>query len=187
MMQDGYLTLFMFIGHNANGIHDIRQFMEVFSILTQIFPTSLVILFCIISFIIINQYINIGLQIDSTLHNCKTEFLNQFQSQYFSGESRRRIINLNLFLICIFSLIVGRSFDDLNECFGLILLFEITFNFIVVIMIIMSYIIKVQAVTWQSSCYLIGELIKNLFSLILICSLSENIRSKVCTNYSNSQ
>ena len=79
----------------------------------------------------------------------------------------------------ILASIVGRSFDNLNDCFGLILLFEITFNFIVVIMIIMSYIIKVQAVTWQSSCYLIGELIKNLASLILICSFSEKIRNKV--------
>ena len=86
----------------------------------------------------------------------------------------------------ILASIVGRSFDNLNDCFGLILLFEITFNFIVVIMIIMSYIIKVQAVTWQSSCYLIGELIKNLASLILICSFSEKIRNKVRYTVSSS-
>jgi hypothetical protein len=93
MTKDGYLTLFMFLDVNANGIYDIRQIIEVLSILTQIFPTSLVILFCIISYIIINQYMNIGLQIDDTFHNCKTEFLNQLQSQYFSGESMHKITN----------------------------------------------------------------------------------------------
>jgi len=76
----------MFLNADSTGIHNIRPLIEVFAILSQVFPTSLVILFCIISYIIINQYVNIGIQIEDKFHNSKAEFLNQLQSQYLSGE-----------------------------------------------------------------------------------------------------
>ena len=66
-----------------------RQFLEVSIIAAQVFTTSAIVLFCIVSYVIAIKYQNIGLQMEEILKNnnkaAPNLFLKGLENQYSSG------------------------------------------------------------------------------------------------------
>ena len=67
-----------------------RLFLEIATIATKVYATSSVILFCIASLAIANQFDNIRNQVEQNIHlfNDTADILMRLQSQYSSGEKQ---------------------------------------------------------------------------------------------------
>lgn len=79
--------------HNSFG----KQFLEIATMATKIYATSSVILFCLASLAIANQFDNIRYQVEENMHlfNNTAEILMRLQSQYSSGKMKNKCIFLN--------------------------------------------------------------------------------------------
>ena len=78
-----------------------RLFLEIATIATKVHATSSVILFCIASLAIANQFDNIRNQVEQNMHlfNDTADILMRLQSQYSSGKIRQtRILVYAIFL-----------------------------------------------------------------------------------------
>ena len=92
MIQDSFLAISRFLEvRSANGMRPTisRQFLEVYIIAAQVFTTSAIVLFCVVSYVIAIKYQNIGLQMEEILKNnnkaAPNLFLKGLENQYSSG------------------------------------------------------------------------------------------------------
>jgi len=160
-----------------------RLFLEIATIATKVYATSSVILFCIASLAIANQFDNIRNQVEQNMNlfNDTADILMRLQSQYSSGKKTNMNIFFTVFVFFIISLTkctVCRSVKKLNYCFGFILLIEISYNFLSIISSSMEFLINKGQISWQL-CLQLAIFMNNLMNLLAICFSAESLRTKV--------
>jgi len=89
-----------------------RLFLEIATIATKVYATSSVILFCIASLAIANQFDNIRNQVEQNMNlfNDTADILMRLQSQYSSGKKTNMNIFFTVFVFFIISLTINVQF-----------------------------------------------------------------------------
>ena len=164
-----------------------RKFLELSTATIKLYTTTSLMLFCIICMIIADQFKNIRLQIHRMVFfNATFEHLIRLQNQYTSSKyipfkvntlyRNQPICNPPYLLLCVS---VCRSLINLNNCFGLIVLLEVLFNFILVVNTTMDFFMNSGQAHWSFRTLQLGMVSYAIINLILMCLCADNIKNQV--------
>lgn len=164
-----------------------RKFLELSTATIKLYTTTSLMLFCILCMIIADQFQNIRLQIHRMVFfNATFEHLIRLQNQYTSSKyipfkvitihRSQTICNPHYLLLCVS---VCRSLNNLNNCFGLIVLLEVMFNFISVVNTTMDFFMNSGQAHWSFRTLQLGMVSYAIINLILMCLCADNIKNQV--------
>ena len=156
----------MHLKQSSNNSYPISLLFNMTSLLTNIYATTGLTLFVILCRLIADLYNAICLEVDQmSVDNFPT-------AEMFSVELKK--LQNKHFL-------VWRCVDELNRCFGFLLLLDIVFKFVGVInstMYIFITFISAEKI-WQPLMVSIIFFVYHIISLTLICCSSDTISIKV--------
>lgn len=133
------------------------------AIVTKIFASSAVLLFCILCKILAGR-----------INSIRQQILVQQTSDFVVTNKDFTLRKLRSRYTC-----VSHSVELLNDCFGYIMMFEIPFIFVGVINTSMDLVISAHLGDWGSKVFSIVFFFNHIINLIIICLSSEKIHTEV--------
>lgn len=147
-----------------------RKFMEIYSYVAKLYPTTAIVLFCIFSYVINKQLNAVKSQVESLITNPPDS---DDEAKSFLSKLQRQHVQ-----ICL-------SVGLLNRCFGLILLIDIPFNFIGVINTTMNFFMNGSVAKWSFKILQLATFVNHIINVILISFRADKIASQVSNGFYN--